>query len=379
MLEPSVRNIRRWAQLGLLFAAIQTICLGVQFGRTDKSPSIGICLGVSVLFLILYLGYVRRLYKDEATLQAKRKFFVLSHLVSTTWYFWVALIAYLCQTNGFAVLQILFDDDPNNDLKPVARRLVITLLVVCLISLVNDVLIIRFHTERIRAITRRTYVPSADAKADRPRISSLIACLSDVAFIILSSISLSQQRDWGTIVLIILSILSFFLELRYTLSSWGTTSVDIEWHTQAQLLAVQHMLVGSTCFLVNFCLLLLWSVGLSISTIITQDGANAGAQVILSILAYGGVVVCSCILASQHTALEDPQVARTFAVAVPLDDEVSTMNPASSHLTAAVVTTPHGYRYEPIGDVGAVPAGGGAAVAVPVPLRSENSSGRGFV
>jgi hypothetical protein len=250
MLEPSTRNVRRWSYLGFLFAFLQTICLGIQYdktrglGQAGGSPTIAICLSISVLFLVLYIFYIKRLHSSDPSRQNKRKFFILSHVVSTTWYFWAALIAYLLQTHGFAVLAILFDDDPSNDLKPVARRLVIALLVVSLISIVNDSLLIRFHSARVRAITSRTYVPSSDPKADRPRWSSLLACLSDVIFAILTGISFSQQQDYGTIILILLAILSFFLELRYAMTSWGTTSVDVEWHSQAQLLAVQHLLVG---------------------------------------------------------------------------------------------------------------------------------------
>jgi hypothetical protein len=122
----------------------------------------------------------------------------------------------------------------------------------------------------------------------------------------------------------------------------------------------------STVFLVNFALLLLWSVGLSIHGIIQQDGANAGAQTILSILAYVGVVVCSCILASQHTALEDPKVAVAYAVPIPLDDETPSGG-AGNHQS---------YRYDSLGEpvVDGSEGRSAAAVAVPVPL-----GGQGFV
>lgn len=54
---------------------------------------------------------------------------------------------------------------------------------------------------------------------------------------------------------------------------------------------------------------------MSLSSIIAQDTANEGAQVIISIVAYAVIALTTIILVAQHTRMDDPEVAQAFDAA----------------------------------------------------------------
>jgi len=62
-------------------------------------------------------------------------------------------------------------------------------------------------------------------------------------------------------------------------------------------------------------LLLLGALSMSLSSIIAQDTANEGAQIVVSIVAYALIAVTTVILVAQHTRMDDPAVAQAFDAA----------------------------------------------------------------
>jgi uncharacterized membrane protein (UPF0136 family) len=359
MFAPSSSNIRRWATIGLLFAALQSCMMIIQFVKGGRSPGIAVCMAVSLIYLAAYLIYVMRLRRRQPSPESR--WFLISHLLVSTWYFWSALMVFLCHAAGFQIFQLLFDNDTSNDLQPAPRRIVTCLFAFALISLAVDLYTTRFHGVRVRALAAGN--PSLGGKSDRPRFAAAAATTCDAVFALLTGLSYGQQHDWGTIVLLIVCLLSFLLECRYAMTAWRAPRVDAEWHLHSQFLALQHALVTSTVFLVNFMLLVLWSIGLSVPAIVQNDSTGQGLQIIVSILAYVGIVICTAVLVGQHTALEAPAHAQAVVGAV------------------AVPVGPGGYHYDALA-AAAVPVppelahggGGHAAFAVPLPLAGEDSS-----
>lgn len=305
--------LSRWALAGLACSIVQTIVLGLQYRDSEASPSLLVCFLLSCGFLFLYLCYWASVRRGEASLSspllrqlftpAKRKWFILTHLLVATYYFWIALDTFLLHSVGYQFFA-LFDTDPSGgDVAAETRHVIAALAGTTFISLVNDIITTRYHAARLSAIGGGVY-SAVRAGADRPRLLSFIAVAVDIALLVLTGLSLSLQRDGGTYVLLFIIALSLLLEARYALVACSAASVDAPWHAENQLLALQHTLIASTAFLVNLLLLCLWSVGESVPAIVANDLGSRGAIILASLLAYVGMVGTSCVLVGLHAAAE---------------------------------------------------------------------------
>lgn len=345
MFAATQSNIQRWAAVGLSAALLQTVMMIVQYVQGGKSGSILACVIVSCAFLFFYAVYARTLWRGQAASLTRAKWFLLLHLVVSTWYVWVALITYLFHAAGYQIFALLFDADGSNDLLPGPRRLVTALFVLTLLSSLSDVLLIRAHSVRLPL--------GLAASRGAVHLHWTFAVVTDVVVAVLSGVSYGMQRDWGTIVLIILALLALAVDARAAVAAWKWDQVHGDWHMQCQLLAVQHTLLVSTVFLVNFALLLLYSVGLSIPSIISSS-TTGGAQILVTIVTYAAMLVTSCVLVGMHLSAEAES--------------------GGAHALPPSAVAGGAYHYGQLDNAAAVPvplagAGGSAqALAVPLPL-----------
>lgn len=305
----SSNTLRVVAAIGLLASLTQAIIMILQLGQTADSPILIVAMVASIVFLVGYCIYFARVTRFNPSTLQKDKYFLLSHLLIATWYFWIALITFLYHLEGYQVMDSLTGSNPVE--LPAAHNVKVFLAgmfaVTCLSHAV-DIYTVIFHTRRIKASVESGIDPLSGSSTDRPRFALLFTVCVDVVMIVMTGVSLSIQGDYGTIVLLIVGVLSLLMQLRHARQAWRTADVELDFHVNGQLLAMQHELFVSTIFLVNFLLLMLHNIGMSLPAIMSDDttGRGQGALVICSILAYIGIALTSLVLVGLHIALEAP-------------------------------------------------------------------------
>lgn len=156
-------------------------------------------------------------------------------------------MTFLLHTADVAIWAALTDGRVGSSYKGlIGAFFAITVLSHCI-----DAYTIIFHTRHLRA--QSTFASGVSiVTTDRPRYTALGTLVVDVALITMSGVSYAQTHDHGTIALILLGVASLLLQARYAHRAWTLPDVDIKYHVDGQLLHLQHELVNSTVFLVNF-------------------------------------------------------------------------------------------------------------------------------
>lgn len=296
-------------------AVAQSVLLWIQYSQT-RSKGIAACAVFALIFASLYVGYLRSLFTRRRTLRLWRcfsaKYLLIAHLLSSTWYFWMALMTYMAHNAGFSVFDTLFNGDSGSgtngsrtiDMKDGTRLLCDVLFGVALLSLVVDAYVIVFHSRHLADAVHDDTIDASRSYASL-KLASVLTCLIDVAMVVLSAVSFHIQRDGGTIVLIALLALSSAAQAAYMLQACGFVRLKQDWHASSQLLHLQHELIVSTTFLVNLMLILLNSFGLTVSDATATDSLGQSAVINLSIAAYVGIAFTTILLVTSITLQEE--------------------------------------------------------------------------
>jgi hypothetical protein len=308
MCGPNLRTLRLWAGVGLVSALLQALMMALQYAHASSDTLLA-CLVASIIFAATYVLYAFRTCRLNPTTLRSDKYFLLIHVLIGTWYFWAALLTFVYHTVGLTVSDVLKPGAPDA-LAPRSIALLSVMFGLTVITHVVEIYCTLFHTRKMAAGYETTWSAS-----DAPRYALIYTTIADIALICLTGWSYSIQQDHGTIILIIIGILSLAFQARQTVTAWKKDRAPFtaEQHMTSQLQATQHMLISSTIFLVNLVLIMVNNVGLSLPTIMASDnGLGEGALVIVSIVAYLGILASSTLLVSLHVTLELPKHHHDF-------------------------------------------------------------------
>jgi hypothetical protein len=314
-----------------VFAALTV----VMYSATRSQGLLAICVlsWAHWLIAVAYNRRVRRRDTNPATL-TRFKYELILRLLATTWYFWLGVTTYIMQARGYAVFEALFNDDTTDDLTARSRNAVTGLFVVTAASVLVDAYVAIFHTRAVRASNNPTEAAAALQK--RPSIALLLTAGIDVVMVAFTGWAYAVSNSaHGLIATIVVALVSFVCEAYFAREAATRPYVDEGFHVAGQLLALQHIFLVSTVFLVNLLVLLLESVGYTFTTAL--DGSAAGLQTVvaLAIGSYVVFVLTTVALVSLHSQLE------TSAHAHDLDAIAS----ASGHVV--VVAPPAGGLSQP--------------------------------